>query len=313
MSALVVTVPDSLGGVRVDRVVALLADLPRTAVDTLVDEGRITVDGRVVRRRSVLVRAGQELCVERPEKSPEAGPGPDESVEFTVVEADDQVIVVDKPAGLVVHPGAGHSGGTLVNGLLSRFPELASVAEETGSDPAGRESCTGSTAGLRVCWWWPGPRTPIGRSSSSSSLDSVSRSYAAMVWGSVEGGSGVVEAPIGRSTAVPTRMAVSRTGKPAAHPLPGGATLRRAADHRAVGRARNRENPSDPGPPCCGRPSGGGRPGLRTWGTGATGATGSALPSCRPAHVRGSGFGSGPYVRFASTGGSRRSPPALES
>ncbi|MGA8724852.1 MAG: RluA family pseudouridine synthase [Acidimicrobiales bacterium] len=215
MSALVVTVPDSLGGVRVDRVVALLADLPRTAVDTLVDEGRITVDGRVVRRRSVLVRAGQELCVERPEKSPDVGPGPDESVEFTVVEADDQVIVVDKPAGLVVHPGAGHSGGTLVNGLLSRFPELASVAEETGSDPRRPgivHRLDRGTSGLLVV-----ARTANAYRSLVDQLKfrRVSRSYATMVWGSVEGGSGVVEAPIGRSTAVPTRMAVSRTGKPA--------------------------------------------------------------------------------------------------
>ncbi len=210
-----VTVPDSLGGVRVDRVVALLADLPRTAVDTLVDEGRITVDGRVVRRRSVLVRAGQELCVERPEKSPDVGPGPDESVEFTVVEADDQVIVVDKPAGLVVHPGAGHSGGTLVNGLLSRFPELASVAEETGSDPRRPgivHRLDRGTSGLLVV-----ARTADAYRSLVDQLKfrRVSRSYATMVWGSVEGGSGVVEAPIGRSTAVPTRMAVSRTGKPA--------------------------------------------------------------------------------------------------
>jgi 23S rRNA pseudouridine1911/1915/1917 synthase len=215
VSTLVVTVPDSLGGVRVDRVVALLADLPRTAVDTLVDEGRITVDGRVVRRRSVIVRPGQELRVERPERSPEMGPGPDPSVEFTVVEADEQVIVVDKPAGLVVHPGAGHSGGTLVNGLLSRFPELDSVAEETGSDPRRPgivHRLDRGTSGLLVV-----ARTADAYRSLVDQLKArrVSRSYVALVRGSVEGGSGVVEAPIGRSTAAPTRMAVSRTGKAA--------------------------------------------------------------------------------------------------
>jgi 23S rRNA pseudouridine1911/1915/1917 synthase len=215
VSALQVTVPDSLGGVRVDRVVALLADLPRTAVDTLVEDGRITLDGRVVRRRSVLVRAGQQLRVERWERPADAGAGPDESVEFTVVEADDEVIVVDKPAGLVIHPGAGHPDGTLVNGLLARFPELALVAEETGSDPRRPgivHRLDRGTSGLLVV-----ARTAHAYRSLVDQLAGrrVSRSYTALVRGSVEGASGVVEAPIGRSATAPTRMAVSRTGKAA--------------------------------------------------------------------------------------------------
>jgi 23S rRNA pseudouridine1911/1915/1917 synthase len=215
VTALVVTVPDSLGGVRIDRVVALLADLPRTAVDALVDEGRIALDGRVVRRRSVLVRAGQKLRVEQPEARDEGGPGPDESVEFTVIEADDEVIVVDKPAGLVVHPGAGHPTGTLVNGLLARFPELALLAEETRSDPRRPgivHRLDRGTSGLLVV-----ARTSHAYGSLVAQLRTrkVSRSYAALVAGSVEGGSGTVEAPVGRSTSAPMRMAVSRTGKAA--------------------------------------------------------------------------------------------------
>jgi 23S rRNA pseudouridine1911/1915/1917 synthase len=215
VSALVVTVPDSLGGVRVDRVVALLADLPRTAVDGLVDDGRVALDGRVVRRRSVLVRAGQELRVERPEDPVDAAPGPDESVEFAVVEADDDVIVVDKPAGLVVHPGAGHPDATLVNGLLARYPELARVAEETGSDPRRPgivHRLDRGTSGLMVVG-----RTAHAYRSLVDQLRSrrVSRSYSALVHGSVDGASGVVEAPIGRSATAPTRMAISHSGKAA--------------------------------------------------------------------------------------------------
>jgi 23S rRNA pseudouridine1911/1915/1917 synthase len=211
----VVTVPRSLGGVRVDRAVALLADLPRTAVDTLVAEGRIEVDGRIVRRRSALVHTGQELRVERPEETLVAGPEPDGSVAFTVVEADDEVIVIDKPAGLVVHPGAGHPGGTLVNGLIARFPELAEVAEATGSDPRRPgivHRLDRGTSGLLVV-----ARTPHAYGALVDQLRhrTVSRTYVALVRGSVEGSSGVVEAPIGRSAAVPTRMAVSRSGKPA--------------------------------------------------------------------------------------------------
>ncbi len=215
MTALVVTVPDSLGGVRVDRAVALLADLPRAAVEALVAEGRVVVDGRVVRRRSALVRPGQELRVERPEVPTAPVPEADASVVFTVVEADDEVIVVDKPAGLVVHPGAGHPGGTLVNGLLARFPELAFLAEECGSDPRRPgivHRLDRGTSGLLVV-----ARTPHGYRSLVAQLrdHSVARTYAALVRGAVEGASGVVEAPIGRSAAAPTRMAVSRTGRPA--------------------------------------------------------------------------------------------------
>jgi 23S rRNA pseudouridine1911/1915/1917 synthase len=195
--------------------VALLADLPRTAVDGLVAEGRIALDGRIVRKRSALVRPGQELRVERGEERVLAGPEPDGSVGFTVVEADDEVIVVDKPAGLVVHPGAGHSSGTLVNGLLARFPELALVAEATGSDPRRPgivHRLDRGTSGLLVV-----ARTPHAYGVLVDQLRrrAVSRSYVALVRGSVEGASGVVEAPIGRSAAAPTRMAVSRTGKPA--------------------------------------------------------------------------------------------------
>ncbi len=220
MTALVVTVPDSLGGIRVDRAVALLADLPRTAVEALVADGRVVVDGRVVRRRSTLVRPGQELRVERPEVSVVL-PQADQSVEFTVVEADDEVIVVDKPAGLVVHPGAGHPDGTLVNGLLARFPDLAQLAEQTeqqtehGSDPRRPgivHRLDRGTSGLLVV-----ARTPRAYRSLVAQLRArtVTRTYAALVRGEVEGVSGVVEAPIGRSAAAPTRMAISRSGKPA--------------------------------------------------------------------------------------------------
>jgi 23S rRNA pseudouridine1911/1915/1917 synthase len=214
MTELVVTVPGSLGGVRVDRAVALLADLPRAAVDTLVSEGRVAVDGAVVRRRSLLVRAGQELRVERGEAT-EVGLEPDPSVVFAVVHEDHDVVVVDKPAGLVVHPGSGHPRGTLVNGLLARDPRLDAVAEATGGDPQRPgivHRLDRGTSGLLVV-----ARSPRAYHSLVDQLQSrtVHRRYVALVHGSVEGASGVVEAPIGRSPSAPTRMAASRSGKPA--------------------------------------------------------------------------------------------------
>ena len=214
MSELVVTVPASLGGVRVDRAVALLADLPRAAVDTLVSEGRVALDGAVVRRRSLVVRPGQELRVERDEAR-EAALEPDPSVVFTVVHADDDVFVVDKPAGLVVHPGAGHPRGTLVNGLLARDAGLGALAEATGTDPKRPgivHRLDRGTSGLLVV-----ARSPRAYHSLVAQLQarSIRRRYVALVHGSVEGASGVVEAPIGRSPTAPTKMAVTRSGRPA--------------------------------------------------------------------------------------------------
>ncbi len=215
MSAISVTVPASLDGVRVDRAVALLADVSRAAVDDLVADGRVAVDGRVVTSRSTKLVEGQTLDVDRPDVVVVAGPEGDPSVEFVVVHADDDVVVVDKPAGLVVHPGAGHSSGTLVHGLIARFPDVAGLPGLVGSEPDRPgivHRLDRGTSGLMVV-----ARTPDAYHSLVGQLSAreVARTYRALVLGTVEGESGVVDAPIGRSVSTPTRMAISRKGKEA--------------------------------------------------------------------------------------------------
>jgi 23S rRNA pseudouridine1911/1915/1917 synthase len=215
VTVLTVTVPASLDGVRVDKAVSLVADLSRSTVNTLVDQGRVRVDGVTVRSRSTALRLGQELRVDRAEEHGPDRPLGDPTVEFGVVHADRHVIVVDKPAGLVVHPGPGHRTGTLVHGLLVDFPELASVAEAVGSDPDRPgivHRLDRGTSGLMVV-----ARTPDAHRSLVDQLGrrDVVRQYRALVLGSVEGESGLVDAPIGRSIGSPTRMAVSRKGKEA--------------------------------------------------------------------------------------------------
>jgi len=210
-----VSVPSSLDGVRVDRAVALLADLSRTAVDDLVAAGRVMLDGKVVTSRSTRLAEGQELAVDRPEEEDAIGPVGDPSVVFDVVHVDDDVVVVDKPAGLVVHPGAGHRSGTLVHGLVARFPDLADLPARVGSEPDRPgivHRLDRGTSGLLVV-----ARTPDAYRSLVAQLSSreVVRTYRALVLGTVEGESGVVDAPIGRSVSTPTRMAVSRKGKEA--------------------------------------------------------------------------------------------------
>jgi 23S rRNA pseudouridine1911/1915/1917 synthase len=215
VSDLSVVVPASLEGVRVDRAVALLADVSRSAVDALVADGRVQIDGKAVSSRSRRLREGQTLEVDRIEVDVAAGPVGDPSVDVVVVYEDADVIVVDKPAGLVVHPGAGHRSGTLVHGLVARYPDLAALPGEVGSEPDRPgivHRLDRGTSGLMVV-----ARTPAAYDSLVGQLSAreVLRTYRALVLGQVEGESGLVDAPIGRSVSSPTRMAITRKGKEA--------------------------------------------------------------------------------------------------
>jgi 23S rRNA pseudouridine1911/1915/1917 synthase len=138
------------------------------------------------------------------------GPAGPEPVPVDVRHADDDVIVVVKPAGLVVHPGAGHAHGTLVQGLLARFPELAEVGD--AARPGIVQRLDRDTSGLLV----------VARSSRAYEAlvaqlgqRSVERRYLALVWGLPSAARGVIDAPIGRSPRRRTRMAVRDAGKEA--------------------------------------------------------------------------------------------------
>ncbi|MCB0964012.1 MAG: RluA family pseudouridine synthase, partial [Acidimicrobiales bacterium] len=124
-----VEVPDALDGQRVDRVVAMLTDCSRAEASELVAQGAVRVDGDVVTRGADRLAAGMQLDIDVDDAPRSTVPEGDASVEVAVVHEDADVVVVDKPAGLVVHPGAGHDSGTLVHGLLARYPELASVGD----------------------------------------------------------------------------------------------------------------------------------------------------------------------------------------
>jgi 23S rRNA pseudouridine1911/1915/1917 synthase len=215
MSMVRVEVPVSLDGVRVDKAVALVADISRSLVNTLIEQGRVLIDGEVVRSRSTALRSGQELTVDRDAEQAPVAPAADPAVAFDVVYEDADLIVVDKPAGLVVHPGSGHRTGTLVNGLMARYPELASLVPETGAAidrPGIVHRLDRGTSGLMVV-----ARTVDAYRSLVSQLGDreVSRIYRALVLGHMDGASGVIDAPVGRSVSSPTRMAVSRRGKEA--------------------------------------------------------------------------------------------------
>ena len=122
-------VPSALHGERVDRIVAFILDVSRSVASGLVERGAVHVDGGVETSGKVRLVEGQEVSVDPSQVPGETLPEADHTVEVSVVHVDEHVIVVDKHAGLVVHPGAGNDSKTLVNGLLAEFPEIASVGE----------------------------------------------------------------------------------------------------------------------------------------------------------------------------------------
>ncbi len=207
-------VPALLAGVRVDRGVAMVADVSRGAATQLIAAGRVQVDGSPVLVGREVLREGSTLTVvlsARDDTGVRAEPG----VRFDVVYADDVVAVVDKPAGLVVHPGAGHHEGTLVGGLLARFPDLADLVA-AGVCPPDRPGIVhrldkGTSGLLAVARTEAGYRALVDQLATRT----MERRYLALVAGTVADDRGEVEAPIGRSTRTPTKMAVTASGKPA--------------------------------------------------------------------------------------------------
>jgi 23S rRNA pseudouridine1911/1915/1917 synthase len=205
------TVPSALAGERIDRVVSFLTGLPRSEVSELVTAGAVTVDGRVVTSRSRKVAEGEVVALEVPEHHDVVIEG-DASVDVPVVFADDAVIVVDKPADLVVHPGAGNQTGTLIHGLLARYPDLIELVALTPSRPGIVHRLDKGTSGLLVV-----ARTAAAFDALVGQLSrrEVERRYRALAWGELASESGVIDAPVGRSGGDPTRMAVSRKGREA--------------------------------------------------------------------------------------------------
>ncbi len=202
-------VPAALDGERVDRLVSLVADVSRAEAARLVEAGAVMVDGRRVAAGKERVREGQVVEFDEAAIAVARPPAPDPDVPVAVVYVDDEVVVVDKPAGVVVHPGAGSEHVTLVNGLLARFPELASVG--ASGRPGIVHRLDKGTSGLLVV-----ARTPQAYDDLVAQLAArtVERRYLTLVWGIPDAASGMVDAPIGRSPRDPTRMAVVADGRP---------------------------------------------------------------------------------------------------
>jgi 23S rRNA pseudouridine1911/1915/1917 synthase len=182
-----------------------LPEVSRTRFRILVEEGRVTVDGRTV-KASTRLKAGQRVIVRVPPAPPETLiPEP---IPLEVVYEDAHLLVLDKPAGMVVHPGAGQSASTLAHALLAHAPSTAGVGGPRR--PGIVHRLDKGTSGLLVVA--KSQQAYLGLTAELAARR-VSRRYLALVHGLVRQPEGIVDAPIGRDPRHRTRMAVLQAGK----------------------------------------------------------------------------------------------------
>ena len=185
-------------------------ELSRTEVQRLIRSGAATVNSRTVNSPSSKVHSGDTVEFSAPGPvSPDAPPAP-QNLDFHIAYEDAHVLVVDKPAGMSVHAGAGRRDSTLVNGLLARYPELANL--EPVERPGIVHRLDADTSGLMVV-----ARTLAAASALSAAIRAreVDRRYTAMVVGRFPTMPGVIDRPIGRHPTIRTRQAIVSGGRPA--------------------------------------------------------------------------------------------------
>jgi 23S rRNA pseudouridine1911/1915/1917 synthase len=194
-------------GRRLDQVAAeRVVELSRSQVQRLIKEGCITLNGQSA-RPSQVVRAGDRLDVVIPPPQPTGLVA--EEIPLQIVYQDGDVLVVDKPAGMVVHPAPGHPHGTLVNALLGRYPDLAVGG---GQRPGIVHRLDKDTSGLLVVARHDAAHRNL---VAQMKQHTVLKAYLVLVKGNLPERQGTIEGPIGRHPRYRKRMAVVSGGRPA--------------------------------------------------------------------------------------------------
>ena len=203
-----IVVPDELAGERLDKVMArLFPEFSRNRLQSWIEAQRVHVDGKPAKiRQPVPLGATIELT---PDLLPEQLAFTPEPVPLEIVYEDDTLVVINKPAGMVVHPAAGNWSGTVLNGLLYRYGDAAAGLPRAGIV----HRLDKETSGLMVVARTLEAQTDLVRQLQART---VKRRYLALVWGNMPE-EGTIDAPIGRDPRERTRMAVvtSASGKPA--------------------------------------------------------------------------------------------------
>jgi len=201
-----VEIPAPLAGERLDVALAqLLPQYSRSRLQRWIDEGRVTLDARTPSRREA-VSAGQRVQIQALFEADDRVTAGSASVPFEILHRDSAVYVINKPAGLVVHPGAGNRSGTLQNALLQIDPELARVPRAGIVHRLDKD-----TSGLLVVARTPAAQAVLVRALAERE---VGREYLALCLGVLTGG-GTIDEPIGRHRTQRTKMTVRGDGREA--------------------------------------------------------------------------------------------------
>jgi len=177
-------------GERLDAFLALaLPDRSRSQLQRLIKDGHVTGPGKAL-RASTPVRTGQRFTIELPEPAPATATA--EDLPLPILYEDSDLVVIDKPAGMVVHPGAGHAGGTVVNALLYHVEDLSGVGGELR--PGIVHRLDRGTSGVLVAAKNDAAHQELARQFHDREVE---KEYIALVWGLVHAGRRI-DAPIGR-------------------------------------------------------------------------------------------------------------------
>lgn len=205
------TVGPQEGGQRLDRFLSAREEfagvsVSRTRLQSLAETGAVQIDGRVARDCSARVQPGQVVAVDLPE--PEPAQPEAEDIALSVVFEDAHLLLIDKPAGLVVHPGAGHATGTLVNALIHHCGDSLSGIGGVRR-PGIVHRLDKDTSGLLVVAKTDAAHAGLSRLFADHGRTlSLTRRYIAFLWGAMDRTAGMVDAPLGRHATHREKMAV---------------------------------------------------------------------------------------------------------
>lgn len=196
-------------GERLDLFIARkLTELTRSRVRRLIDEGFVTVDSALPAKAGVTLEAGQRVQVTLPPPEP-ATPEP-EAIPLRIVYEDDDLLVVDKPAGLAVHPSPGHGAHTLVNAVLAHCPQLSGAGGE--GRPGIVHRLDKDTSGLIIVAKNDAAHLALARQLKERQVE---KTYVALVEGRLRPPQGIIDAPLGRHPRNRKKMAVVSGGREA--------------------------------------------------------------------------------------------------
>jgi len=200
-------------GERLDRVLAgRIPALSRSRLKALIIAGQVAVDAHTIRDPAASVNCGETVTVALPAPEPAKPAG--EAIPLNIVYEDDALIVIDKPAGLVVHPAAGHAQGTLVNALIAHCGESLSGIGGV-KRPGIVHRLDKDTSGLMVVAKTDAAHRALSRQFANKAESELERGYLALVWGAPERPKGTIDAPLDRHPHARDRRAVRQGGRAA--------------------------------------------------------------------------------------------------